>query len=172
MGKHYDFIIIGGGSAGYAAARTVRKNREKVAIVDGSEQLGGLCILRGCMPSKTLLFIADILHHSRRGELFGLNIPCADADMKAIHNRKNRLIKEFAEDRVQQLQSDQFTLLRNHARFLNDHSILLDNGEQLTADGFIVATGSNIKTPQIPGFFSPTGKPSVPRGTTKAIWAL
>lgn len=151
MVKHYDFIIIGGGSAGYAAARTVRKDREKVAIVDGSKELGGLCILRGCMPSKTLLFIADILHHSRRGELFGLNIPSADADMKAIHKRKKRIIREFTEDRVQQLESDQFTLLRSHGRFLNDNTIVLDNGEQLTADGFIIATGSKINTPLVPG---------------------
>ncbi|AWT59625.1 MAG: Mercuric reductase [Candidatus Moanabacter tarae] len=151
MGKHYDFIIIGGGSAGYAAASTVREYREKVAIVDGSKELGGLCILRGCMPSKTLLFIADILHYSRRGELFGLNIPYAEADMEAINKRKKRLIKEFAEYRVQQLESDKFTLLRSHGRFLNDHTIVLDNGEQLTADGFIVATGSKINTPQIPG---------------------
>ena len=47
---HFEYIVIGGGSGGYAAARTARETLEHVAIVDGSEILGGLCILKGCMP--------------------------------------------------------------------------------------------------------------------------
>jgi pyruvate/2-oxoglutarate dehydrogenase complex dihydrolipoamide dehydrogenase (E3) component len=49
----FDFIVIGGGSAGYAAARTFHGDGYKVAVVDGSTELSGLCILQGCMPSKT-----------------------------------------------------------------------------------------------------------------------
>lgn len=52
---HFDYIVIGGGSGGYAAARTAREVCEHVGIIDGAENLGGLCILRGCMPSKTLI---------------------------------------------------------------------------------------------------------------------
>ena len=151
MGKHYDFIVIGGGSAGYAAARTVREKRKRVAIVDGAGELGGLCILRGCMPSKTLLFIADILHHSRHGGIFGLNIPLAEANMGAVHERKKRIIGEFTDDRVQQLESDQFELLRSNACFLNENTIELDDGSRLTADGFAVATGSLVNAPPVPG---------------------
>ncbi len=151
MRKQYDFIVIGGGSAGYAAARTVREKKNRVAIVDGADELGGLCILRGCMPSKTLLFIADILHHSRHGTKFGLNIPLAEADMGAVHERKLRIIREFTEDRVEQLRSDRFDLLRSYARFINENTIELDDGSQLTADGFIVATGSRVNSPPVPG---------------------
>ena len=51
--EHFDYIVIGGGSGGYAAARTAREVRDRVAIIDDAAELGGLCILRGCMPSKT-----------------------------------------------------------------------------------------------------------------------
>ena len=67
--ESYDVVIIGGGSAGYAAARTARETSEKVAIVDNSAELGGLCILRGCMPSKTLIYSAEVLHLARDDEI-------------------------------------------------------------------------------------------------------
>ena len=58
----YDFVAIGGGSAGFNAARVAADLGLKTAIVDGAEDLGGLCILKGCMPSKTLLYMAEVLH--------------------------------------------------------------------------------------------------------------
>ena len=67
---HFDYIVIGGGSGGYAAARTARETREHVAIVDGSEILGGLCILKGCMPSKTLIYSTELLHLAKKGKYF------------------------------------------------------------------------------------------------------
>ncbi|MDG1173638.1 MAG: FAD-dependent oxidoreductase, partial [Opitutales bacterium] len=47
----FDFLVLGGGSAGYAAARTAHELGKRVAVVDGARELSGLCILRGCMPS-------------------------------------------------------------------------------------------------------------------------
>ena len=82
---HFDYIVIGGGSGGYAAARTARETREHVAIVDGSEILGGLCILKGCMPSKTLIYSAELLHLAKKSKYFGLRIPDVAADMPALN---------------------------------------------------------------------------------------
>ena len=53
--NEFDFIVVGGGSGGYAAARTAAGEGLRTAVIDGSEELGGLCILRGCMQSKTLI---------------------------------------------------------------------------------------------------------------------
>ncbi|QXD22530.1 FAD-dependent oxidoreductase [Opitutia bacterium ISCC 51] len=149
--NHFDFLVIGGGSAGYAAARTAREVLDRVAIVDGSEQLGGLCILRGCMPSKTLIYSAEVLHHAKNGKLFGLDIPEARADMSLIHQRKVDTIKEFSDYRVEGLESDKFTLYRNRAEFTGPNSIKLDDGTELTADKILISTGSIVQVPNIPG---------------------
>lgn len=149
--KSYDFLVIGSGSAGYNAARVAVSLGLKTAIIDGARQLGGLCILRGCMPSKTLLYMADVLHLARRGAEFGLKIPFASADMKAMHARKKKIIDEFAASRLDSLTSGKFHLLRRHARFLNAHTLELDNGEKVRGRFILIGTGSKVSVPPVPG---------------------
>lgn len=148
---HFDYIVIGGGSGGYAAARTAREVCDQVAIVDGADALGGLCILRGCMPSKTLIYSAEVLHLAQRGQAFGLDIPEATADMAALHQRKLDTIQEFAEYRQEQLENDRFTLFRSYAKFIDAQTIELSDGTRLTADHFMVATGSVVSVPPVQG---------------------
>ncbi len=149
--QHFDYIVIGGGSGGYAAARTAREVLNNVAIVDSADTLGGLCILRGCMPSKTLIYSAEVLHLAQQGKAFGLNIPEASVDMPALHQRKLDVIKEFSDYRQKQLESDRFTLFRNRAKFINSRTIQLNDGTRLSADHFMVATGSTVSVPPIRG---------------------
>ncbi len=73
--KTYDLVVIGGGSAGYNAARVAAGLGRRVAVVDGARRLSGLCILRGCMPSKTLIYSAEVLHRAQTGAALGLRIP-------------------------------------------------------------------------------------------------
>ncbi len=149
--KTYDFICIGGGSAGFNAARVAAGLGLKVAVVDGARQLGGLCILRGCMPSKTLLYTAEVLHHARHADRFGLKVTGARADMKAVHARKKRLIADFARYRVKALTGGKFDLIRAHARFLDPHTLELSDGRQLRGKYFLLGTGSKVSTPPLPG---------------------
>lgn len=149
--RSFDFIAIGGGSAGFNAARVAASLGQKVAIVDAGAELGGLCILRGCMPSKTLLHSTDVLHRARHARVLGLHIPRADVDMKALQARKRRIIGEFADYRVQQLQGKRFTLFRERARFLDRHTLELSSGKRLTANAFLIGTGSRVSTPPIRG---------------------
>ena len=149
--KAYDFIAIGGGSAGFNAARVAAALGKRVAIVDGAKALGGLCILRGCMPSKTLLYSAEMLHQARLGPLFGLSIPRATADMKAVYARKQRIIGDFARDRVRQLTSGKYALHRQHARFVDAHTLELADGTRLRGRRFLIATGSKVSVPPVPG---------------------
>ena len=81
--RRHDVVVIGGGSAGYAAARTARDAGADVAIVDQGP-LGGLCILRGCMPTKTILRSAEIIALMKRAREFGLSPVTAQADLSAI----------------------------------------------------------------------------------------
>lgn len=149
--KSYDFICIGGGSAGFNAARVAIGLGLRTAIVDGARELGGLCILRGCMPSKTLLYAAEVLHHARHADRFGLKVAGARADMKAVHARKKRIIADFASYRVDALTGGKFDLHRAHARFLDPHTLELSNGEKIRGKHFLLGTGSKVATPPIPG---------------------
>jgi pyruvate/2-oxoglutarate dehydrogenase complex dihydrolipoamide dehydrogenase (E3) component len=147
----YDFIAIGGGSAGFNAARLAVSLGLKTAVIDSARELGGLCILRGCMPSKTLLYMAEVLHLAQKGKTFGLRIPSARADMKAMHARKKKIIAEFADYRRRALTAGKFALLRAQARFLDAHTLQLSNGERVRAKNILVGTGSKVSVPPVPG---------------------
>lgn len=153
----YDFIVIGGGSGGYAAARTACDHGMKTAVVDGAEELGGLCILRGCMPSKTLIETANRSRAIRNAGRFGLVVESPGLDSGALISRKRFLIGDFAGYRQGQLESGRFDLHRGHARFLDDHRLEViprEDGEQpviLTFRTACIATGSAISKIPVPG---------------------
>jgi pyruvate/2-oxoglutarate dehydrogenase complex dihydrolipoamide dehydrogenase (E3) component len=149
--KAYDFICIGGGSAGFNAARVAAGLGQKVAVVDGARQLGGLCILKGCMPSKTLLYAAEVLHHAQHAGRFGLKVAGAQADMKAVHARKKRIIGEFADYRVKAIIGGKFDLYRAQASFLDPHTLQLSDGRRLRGRHFLIGTGSKVSVPPVPG---------------------
>lgn len=149
--KYYDFVAIGGGSAGFNGARLAASLGLKAAIVDGARELGGLCILRGCMPSKTLIYMAEILHLAQKAKTFGLHVRSARADMKAMHARKKKIIGEFASFRVKALEHGNFDLIRAHARFVDAHTIELSNGKRIHGRHILIGTGSKVSTPPVQG---------------------
>jgi pyruvate/2-oxoglutarate dehydrogenase complex dihydrolipoamide dehydrogenase (E3) component len=145
----YDVIVIGGGSGGYAAADTAQSAGAKVAIIDPGP-LGGLCILRGCMPTKTILRSSDIMALMQRAGEFGLSATDIQADLAAIIDRKNKLIREFADYRIGQLKNPRFTLIQDKAAFVSPQEIEA-GGKRLSAKAFIIATGSVINQIAVPG---------------------
>lgn len=150
MSENFDFIVVGAGSAGYAAARVAGGLGAKVGLVDKGP-LGGLCILRGCMPSKTILSSAEVLHRAHQASELGLVIPEAKADLPAIIARKRKLVRGFADYRIEQIETlGNTTLLMGGARFLDPHTIEVA-GQEYQAASFLLATGSDISIPEVPG---------------------
>jgi pyruvate/2-oxoglutarate dehydrogenase complex dihydrolipoamide dehydrogenase (E3) component len=152
----FDVVIVGGGSAGYAAARTASGLGASVALIEGGEKVGGLCILRGCMPSKALLESAHRWHAIERAGEFGLVAKAIEVEMPEIQARKQKLIGGFADYRREQLDTGKFTFLRGRASFLDGHALLLegkDGADLITASTFIVATGSVIQRVPVPGLW-------------------
>lgn len=150
----FDVAVIGGGSAGYAAARTAAALGARVAVIEGGKEIGGLCILRGCMPSKTFLESAHRWHDIRQAGEFGLHATPVGVDMAAVQARKKRLIEDFASYRREQLETGKFTFVRGRATFQGPHAVFIDdNGRKrtLTAATFILSTGSVVRCVEVPG---------------------
>jgi pyruvate/2-oxoglutarate dehydrogenase complex dihydrolipoamide dehydrogenase (E3) component len=170
--KRFDFdvAVIGGGSGGYAAARTAAGAGLKTVVIEGGEEVGGLCILRGCMPTKALLYAAEVMHLASHPEPWGIRAGKVGFDFKKVMARKNALIREFADYRVQQLNSRKFEFIRANARFVDAHTVELSwerrlpagvflrkhspagsrRSRKLTAAHFIIATGSGVAPSPLP----------------------
>jgi len=150
----YDVAIIGGGSGGYAAARTAAGHGLKTVVIEGGEELGGLCILRGCMPTKALLYAAEVMHLVRHPETWGIRTEEVSFNFAQVMARKDALIKEFADYRAHQLQTGKFKFVRALASFIDPHTVELSTGEKLTAKNFVIATGSKIAPAPLPQLYT------------------
>src|SRR4051812_13767671 len=142
--QEFDVAIIGGGSAGYAAARTCGAAGLRTAIIEGGEKVGGLCILRGCMPTKAFLYAAEVVHLVKNSVVFGVRAGEVSFEWHDILARKNRLIQEFADYRQQQLENGKFQFIRARAWFTDPYTLRLSTGDHLRAKNFVIATGSVI----------------------------
>ncbi|MGN6556156.1 MAG: dihydrolipoyl dehydrogenase family protein [Verrucomicrobiota bacterium] len=146
----FDVAIIGGGSGGYAAARTTAGQGLKTVVIEGGEEVGGLCILRGCMPTKALLHAAEVMHLVSHPEAFGIRTEGVTFDFAKVMARKDALIKDFADYRTQQLNGGKFKFIRANARFADSHTLELSNGSRLTAANFVISTGSTLAPSPLP----------------------
>src|SRR2546429_4676873 len=146
----FEVAVIGGGSGGYAAARTAAGAGLKTVVIEGGKEVGGLCILRGCMPTKALLYAADVIHLARHAGTWGIRAKNVGFDFARVMARKNAMINDFADDRVQQLTSGKFKFIRATAWFTDPHTVALSTGETLTAKYFVISTGSVVSEPPLP----------------------
>ena len=147
----FDIAVIGGGSAGHATARTTAAAGQRTVVIEAGEELGGLCILRGCMPTKALLHAADVRHQARRSKLWGLEPGEIGFDFPAVMRRKAAMVEEFASYRRGQLQDGCFELIRALARFRDPHTLELDDGQTVTAGHIMISTGSRVAELPLPG---------------------
>ena len=146
----YDVAILGGGSAGYAAARTACAAGLRTVVIESGAEVGGLCILRGCMPTKALLYAAEVLHRVGHAGQWGVRAENVGFDFAKVMARTHALVESFADERRGQLAGGKFKFIRAHANFLEPHTVALSNGGPLTAAHFIVATGSTVAPPPLP----------------------
>jgi len=146
----FDVAVIGGGSAGYAAARTVAAAGKRTVIIEGGQALGGLCILRGCMPTKALLHASDVRFQAKRSGIWGLKPGDIGFDFAKVMQRRADMVEEFASYRRGQLQDGRFELIRGLAKFSDRHTLEINNGQALTAGQFMISTGSRVADLPLP----------------------
>ncbi len=144
----YDLCVIGAGTAGFIAAQTARSLGKSMLLVSGPGDLGGTCILRGCMPAKTLLSSTERLGDVTSAAEVGVTADAPHVDLRALIARKRELTDYFADDRVQDLET--YPLSRGCARFVAPDTIEVE-GKRIAAERFVIATGSTIVPPPIDG---------------------
>ena len=91
--KQYDLVVLGGGTAGYVAAIRASQLGKKVAIVEKS-LLGGTCLHKGCIPTKSLLKSAEILRTVKDSVHFGVNVGQYSFDLKSMMKRKDKIVNQ------------------------------------------------------------------------------
>jgi len=146
--QKHDIVVIGAGSGGFAAARVARDRGADVALIDHGP-LGGLCILRGCMPSKTLLASSDLAQDIRESQALGLHAGPVSIDFPHIMRRKHELIGEFTDYRVMGIR--EFPLYEGRAKFVSPTRVTVGPDLQVEAERFILATGSVVAPAVVPG---------------------
>jgi len=149
-----DVAILGAGTAGMAAYREASKYTDRIALIDGGP-LGTTCARVGCMPSKLLIAAADAADHMRHTDIFGVQSVSPKIDGKAVMKRvreeRDRFVG-FVQEAVLGFKKEH--LIREYARFEDDHTLVLSGGGKLTAKTVIIATGSR---PNIPAPFEAAG---------------
>lgn len=143
--------VIGGGSAGFTAARTARELGARVLLFMGDHaERASLCINAGCMPSKAMFEPIDAMHRAKRNGWLEV-VPREPAEYLAqIVGWKDREIAKFRNHRqeeINQLVSDDFRVIRHNARFVDGHQVEAGN-ERYTIDQVVLATGSANSIPK------------------------
>jgi mercuric reductase len=149
---HFDLVIIGGGAGGFGAAIKANDLGARAALVHAGLPLGGTCVNVGCVPSKTLLWAAEVAHTARHHGIPGLELEVRRLDVAAIVRDELALIDEMRRDKYAAVLRDlkHITFIEGRARFSSPRTMEV-NGETLTADRFVIATGSTATVPAIAG---------------------
>ncbi len=146
--------VLGGGSAGFTAARTASENGARVLFFMGENaDHASLCINAGCMPSKALFEPIDAMHHAKQHGWLEVKPKQPNEYLAQIAHWKDGEIAKFRDYRqneIQELASDTFTIVRSNACFVNDHEVVSE-GQRYAFDAAIIATGSVTVLPRIEG---------------------
>ncbi|MFQ5744201.1 MAG: dihydrolipoyl dehydrogenase family protein [Acidobacteriota bacterium] len=154
MAARRSVAVVGGGSAGFTAARCAAKLGAEVLFFMGdAADHASLCVNYGCMPSKALFEPIDAMHHARRHgwlRVEPLRPEAYLAQMVAWKDREIARFRAFRQAAIRNRQADDFRVIRANAAFVDSHT-LEAGGERYRADAVILATGSTVVEPLIDG---------------------
>ncbi|MBV9709532.1 MAG: FAD-dependent oxidoreductase [Ktedonobacteraceae bacterium] len=146
-GMNYDLTILGGGSGGLTAARVAASLGARVLLID-KERLGGDCLYSGCVPSKSLIHAARVVHQTRTARHIGLSPTSTDIDMVQVAAYIQDVIARVHD--AEHVYTDDVTVKFGAVTFQSPTALLL-NEEKITTRATIIATGSQPVRPEIEG---------------------
>jgi dihydrolipoamide dehydrogenase len=155
--QNFDLIVVGSGPGGYVAAIRARQLGMKTAVVE-REQLGGICLNWGCIPTKALLRAAEIRHLLRHLDEFGLNAGEVQCDFSKVIARSRKVAKRLAMGVKHLMKKNGIEVVHGHARIAGPGRLRVatDGGEmELRAPHIVLATGARARS--LPGL-APDGE--------------
>ncbi|MDB6453572.1 dihydrolipoyl dehydrogenase [Falsirhodobacter sp. 20TX0035] len=147
MADNFDMIVIGAGPGGYVAAIRGAQLGLKVAIIE-RENLGGICLNWGCIPTKALLRSAEVFHLMHRAKEFGLKADGLDFDLDAVVKRSRGVSKQLSSGIGHLMKKNKVTVVMGEAKLAGKGKVVVD-GKELTAKNIVLATGARART--LPG---------------------
>lgn len=146
MENAFDIIVIGSGPGGYPAAIKAAQLGKKVALIEKND-IGGTCLNRGCIPSKTLISNAEVLKKIKNADQFGINVKDIDIDYSKMVDRKDQVVNTTRKSLTELILSNGITLIKGVAKFISPKEVKVtgETNAILTADKIIIATGSEPK---------------------------
>ena len=158
-------VVLGGGPGGYAAAFMAADLGMQVTLVDAEPRLGGVCLLRGCIPSKALLHVAKVIADARHATDWGVAFPDPKIDLDAMRTRKEKVIISLTGGLAQLAQRRNVQVIRARGVLEDSQTLRLEQagdkppaGDRIRFQHCILATGS-----------SPTRLPALALPTPRAM---
>ncbi|HEI9719992.1 TPA: glutathione-disulfide reductase [Proteus mirabilis] len=150
MSKHYDYIAIGGGSGGIASINRAAMYGQKCALIE-AKALGGTCVNVGCVPKKVMWHAAQIAEAIHQyGPDYGFDTTVNRFDWDTLISSRTAYIDRIHQSYERVLGNNKVDVIQGFARFVDAHTIEV-NGEKITADNILIATGGRPIRPNIPG---------------------
>ena len=145
----YQLIIIGGGPAGYTAAEAAGKAGLSVLLIE-KQNLGGVCLNEGCIPTKTLLYSAKTYDGAKHASKYAVTIPEVSFDLPKIIARKAKVVRKLVLGVKAKLTAHNVTILTGEAQIVDKNHVTCA-GEVYECENLLLCTGSETFVPPIPG---------------------
>ena len=137
---HYDIVILGGGSGGYACALRAAEFGKRVALIE-KDKVGGTCLHRGCIPTKALLHAAEVADSSRESEKFGVRTAFEGIEMPAVLSYQQGVVERLWKGLQSTIASRKIDVIYGDGKLISPTSVAV-NGAIYTGDHVVLATGS------------------------------
>jgi glutathione reductase (NADPH) len=146
----YDLFVIGAGSGGVRGARMASAAGARVGIAE-NDRFGGTCVIRGCVPKKLMSYAAHFSEEFEDARAYGWRSEVPAFEWDRLIRNKDKEIDRLEGIYEKLLNGAKVTIHRGHARFVDAHTVALDDGRTITAETFLIAVGGHAVVPDIPG---------------------
>ncbi len=154
----FDLLVVGGGPAGYTCAIRAAQYGLKVGLIEKTDKLGGTCLHWGCIPTKSMLFSAEIWDHLKHADRYGIEVKDPRLNWQGVLGRKNEVITKHTKGLEFLMKKNKITTFQGYGRLTGPskdgvHTVEVDRDgtkEMVRANKVVLATGSDAR--MLPGY--------------------